>query len=789
MKFWGIIIKKGYGMLFTTLFLLSFSCILITANIYEKEQNEKISRGFYTENAQAIMVSEVEDKEFFTECFMTENYKKCYIYKTDFISDMDCRGIVFSERINVFPMQSGRCFTVAESRSKEKLAVVGGSILEQAKKKDGEQYITVGNQAFRIIGVVGKRTTSRLDSMIFIPMGAAIELGGLEGNYVIDGEEVENVSNSLFEEWAKSAKLSFNGTAFRQSESIGDVVDGGTNQTQFAIYLAVVFSFLLTVASCTIYWLRYRRQHIEAMGILGCSKRTVLWTMTLQYLKVAVPAVIISVCISVILWVQRIIIELRFVDCVFAAMITLFVGYFFVFENICFYKSEKAIKGSMNDILSNAVISIQFALFFWIFVQLVGYYVDLGNNSWIQTCKGDYTYLTMGLNDAESSFEKMCQIEEDPLYHTHVKKALKKIREQKKFSYMAYTKDWVLRLDMDTVEARFGTDNYNDFLSGSLYPGYYDTIQVLPKPEPQELSGINQIQLSFCSLDYNAMKHYNLKVQEGKLFDESDYCVSKDTREFPVLLGASYAPYFSVGDTIPIYIADSVCTGKVIGILEENTRIISDMTREETAYPTVLDYDIVLPFMNFESLPEDVNLKNFAIENDTRQLLGILVMHGEAGSFEKVEVQKIVNDIYREEGLFTVLASDTTQGVYLFQNETRQSMMILTTLTIVVLSFNLFSLCISLINKINRKMRRYGIQLMNGCTIGQIFRSYLLEIFFVTLIGFIIAVFLQRDIVLVHLKNVYVMGIIWSVLLMLSSSIIWKKLSKVDMEMLMRRKE
>lgn len=785
-----IIKKKGYIMLFMTLFLLSLSCMLITTNIYEKEQNEKISRGFYTENAQTVTISEVINEKDFKDWFKSKEYEECIVYKTDFLKNIDCRGIAFEKSLEGFPLQSGRTFTAEESRSGAKIVMLGGSLLKEAVKRDGKQYFNIENQEYEVVGVIGRRNVSRLDHMVFMPIGTAMDLKGMEGKYVLDGNNVERAADSIFEKWSKSATLNFSGTAFHQSITIqGETEENSVEKIQTAIYLAVLFSFLLTVASCMLYWIKYRRQRIEAMQILGCSRWSVLKAVSLSYFSIFMAAFIAGIVVVALLWWQGIIVEIRTIDVLFAIAVTFLAGYLFVVGHIVLQAKEEKSGNRGNSILADCIISVQFAIFFWIFVQLIGYYVDLGNDSWVQTCKGNYSYLTMGLGEGESSFDRMVQLEETPFYHKHAQNALKKVRSQKDFSYMSYTKDWVLRLDMDTIEEHFGKEDYSDFLSGSLYPGFYDTVQVIPKPEPQELDGVNQLQFSFCSMDYNAVKHYNLRVQEGELFGESDFSVSKEATEFPVILGAAYAPYFSVGDTFSIYGSAAVYTGKVIGILQENTRIITDLTKEENAYPTVLDYDIILPFMNFEDFPEEEKLQAFVKENDTRQLLGIAVTEGEMKNSTKLEVQKLINEIYREEGLFTVIACDTTLGVALFQNETRQSVMILTVLIIVVLGFNIFSLCISLINKINSKMRRYSIELMNGCTVNQIFRTYFIEIFLVTVTGFAVAVFLHRYTVLIHLKYLYVMGAIWISLLALSSVVVWRKLSTADMEMLMRRKE
>ncbi len=487
------------------------------------------------------------------------------------------------------------------------------------------------------------------------------------------------------------------------------------------------------------------------------------------------------------LWRAGILAELRWRDMGISAVMALGFGLAILLISRLFSRKPARSPSRAGLFVKNGILTVQFALFFWIFVQIAGYYVNMNGDSWIQTCKGDWSYFTLTLNDAESSFDGAIQAEEDPLFHVHAQAALGRLRETDDFTYMAYTKEMVNRMDEDTLREHFGDEDYEPFLQNSQYG--FESIPAM-KPHMEEIDGVRQIAMSFASMDQNAVEHYNLKAQAGRLFEADEFRAAKDQREFPVLLGAAYAPYFSVGEKFPFYTAYGTrCTARVVGILEKDMRIITEMTNEDDGYPTVLDYDIVLPFLAFEKLPEAEEMRSFALENDTRSLLGILAVAGEVGSVQSVEVQKKVNDIYRGESLFTVIANNATTGVWLFQSETRESVAILTALMLVALGFQLFSLCAGLISKIERRMYRYSIQLLNGGTVGRIFRGYFLEIAGITLAGLGIALSLQRNMVLVHTRYLLATGAAWLILFALSCGVIGGRLAKIDMEEIMRRKE
>lgn len=443
------------------------------------------------------------------------------------------------------------------------------------------------------------------------------------------------------------------------------------------------------------------------------------------------------------------------------------------------------IKGS---ILSDGFLILQFSVFFWIAIQIIGYYVDLNSHSWVQTIKGDYQYYTLALNDAESSMASMRQVQEDPLYLSNAREVLSQVRAQKSFQYIIATREQSYKVAVEDLERHFKGQSYQDYLAGSLYPGYYGRSAALLPPEPEELFGTQVISMSFTSLDWNAVQHYHLQADKGRVFEETDFFIEEDTRTFPVMLGAAYEPYFQVGDTFSFFFTEEY-TARVIGFLKEDSMIITEESREQDSYPTRMDYDIILPIFELRAEPSGDSFESFLRENDTRALLGILVMEADASGSESLNAQKKINEIYRANNLFTVVPVSTSDSIYLFQNETQYTVAMITALVAATAFFNVFSLCLSLSNKIERNLKRYGIELMNGQQMFRIVLAFLMEIIWIIGMAAVAVMIVCWETFYYNPKYFMAVLIPAVVFLTASGGILSRKLTGVNIEAIIRRRD
>ncbi|MCR5792653.1 MAG: hypothetical protein K6G65_05740 [Lachnospiraceae bacterium] len=385
----------------------------------------------------------------------------------------------------------------------------------------------------------------------------------------------------------------------------------------------------------------------------------------------------------------------------------------------------------------NIIIILQFCCFLWLMIEVGTYFIHITNNTWVVNAKNGYKYFTlMDAGDVD--------ISDDPLHIENIKKVLNEVNKSDKYVY-AITNDCSIPVSMETIKKIFGSESYKDFLYGSLYPGY---LKEHPEdiPPVQESSGKEATELILWKMNENAVHHYLKNVKAGRLFEKEDYevHVNKNERvcdmELPIILGAAYEPYVKVGDVIELWVYGWM-NCRVIGILEDNTEYISDTTGELDGMPvTTADYSIIQPCFNISGTPRDEDLM-FLEQNYTNQLQGTLIFDGGVSDEYAMREEEKINELYKANNLYTTYSKGATEGMKVFNGESRETVMIIVVLMVFMAVFSLLSLCIMLINKLNSNMNRYAIQTMNGLSPKSITLAYMLEIACIIFASFCVVIY------------------------------------------------
>ena len=91
------------------------------------------------------------------------------------------------------------------------------------------------------------------------------------------------------------------------------------------IYLAIIFTFILTAIFTTMNWITYRRQMVQVERLLGFQNREIIFSVFSKYLPVFVSASISSFLIIMIFNLVSDIFHPQWFD-VFVAMLLMFIS-------------------------------------------------------------------------------------------------------------------------------------------------------------------------------------------------------------------------------------------------------------------------------------------------------------------------------------------------------------------------------------------------------------------------------------------------------------------------------
>lgn len=255
-----------------------------------------------------------------------------------------------------------------------------------------------------------------------------------------------------------------------------------------------------------------------------------------------------------------------------------------------------------------------------------------------------------------------------------------------------------------------------------------------PPAEP-----IKSIQLS-----NNFFSDFDLKLNQGKQFEETDYNYYMN-KTVPIILGYEYKGQYKIGQIFQsVYIGEPFEL-KVVGFLEKDSKI------QMGDYVKYLDRYIVMPFLNCS---ETINTQDkiFQIRHYGLKTSGI------AKANDGVSTTKVINSIHKmakESGLkkYTVNPMDLNSGANQEQIS-EDFIMNFKNMYFVVLLFSSIAICIIFNKKVIKNMNNYWAYFVSGASILTIKRSIQYEIILILGLSNLLSIGIQSLGYKIHLTDV-----------------------------------
>ena len=268
-----------------------------------------------------------------------------------------------------------------------------------------------------------------------------------------------------------------------------------------------------------------------------------------------------------------------------------------------------------NSTFINLILIIQFILFFWQSTMILSYFLDMPLYETSNNIQGDTAYYSLGYSfSTDEGKEAAANQSSDPDYISNQAKVYDELHANPDLHFMTFSNVAAIPVEYEMLRKRFTDQELLDFYCNSQYPGEYNPTEMPPETltiPSYEGESFAKYDTKICRMDMPAMEHFQLQAEEGRLLDEEDFNYTWDQKVIPVLVGSAYSSGFDIGDRLD---ADMYGTGvqfEVVGILKENTVILTDAIYTLTGEPYSLDYAIILPFFYITDLPENENQEFF----------------------------------------------------------------------------------------------------------------------------------------------------------------------------------
>lgn len=299
------------------------------------------------------------------------------------------------------------------------------------------------------------------------------------------------------------------------------------------------------------------------------------------------------------------------------------------------------------------------------------------------------------------------------------------------------------------------------------------------------------VTVSAFQLDQNAVDHFDVKVQDGRLFKPQEYILSSFSDEIPLLMGYNYIGRYDLNEVLKISFSSFVFNARVVGFLEKgNTVDFLGTFASETATST-LDNSIISPSFKLDFKSYEINLDFFTGLYNMEKLYhgsGVIIPTDTTPK-ELLSYQTQVKDICLNNGVSPLLFAEPTLGFLYFIKETDSTVKLLMGISIVMVLLDLLILYLFFISKISRNMRRYAILVMNGCSIKSIILACVLEAMFLVFLPVCIISIIYLRQIAGNLMYILLILCVAAVLIAIISGFICLKIRKLNIESLIRGAE
>lgn len=410
-----------------------------------------------------------------------------------------------------------------------------------------------------------------------------------------------------------------------------------------------------------------------------------------------------------------------------------------------------------QSFISNIILIFQLSICFWLICMICNSFFDMGFKEYYKEyIKDDKIYYQL-------AFYKPPLINSDARSLQNAKEFINELRNQDDFIYTKYNAEQNVIIKRDEMEKRGVEDkDINQFIYSESY----------------DFSSIN---LASYQMDRSGFEYFNFKMYDGRSFNEDDYILESESDKLPIILGYNYKDIFNIGEKIKYIYAGKEMEGEVIGILEKGSAIFND-----NKYSMSLDNRVILPLADFKYIAKDGE-EQFNQSTVYSDMLFANIIASINSS--NIDITRNIYDLCNRYDFmkYDPSITATTNGLSMFKGESEQAVKIIFIMLVVMTTFCIFTFIMNMHNKIEKNMRRYLIQILQGASIKHIMVTYLLEAFIVILLSLGISGYLLKKEISISYTFLLLLAALAFIVAIITSATIAYRIKNLDSDKLLRR--
>lgn len=241
------------------------------------------------------------------------------IFMTDLLLNIDNAGVdnYFSASAEWFygdtkwhyPIYEGRYYTSNEIKSGAKVILVGSNIKKYVQEKDGQSFIKIFGEQYKVIGVVGfKGGKSLWDSRLFLPLTSLPKLASQTIEAGIGSFVIYNANGNTQGEIGKielKAKEFYPKAAISNIKEIGseNMISNIASNLDMLLIIGILgyIVSLIYAVNMVSFWIEQRRYEIGVRKAFGHTNYSIASLIFQEMLGISLLALILGFIIQTIL--------------------------------------------------------------------------------------------------------------------------------------------------------------------------------------------------------------------------------------------------------------------------------------------------------------------------------------------------------------------------------------------------------------------------------------------------------------------------------------------------------
>ncbi len=395
--------------------------------------------------------------------------------------------------------------------------------------------------------------------------------------------------------------------------------------------------------------------------------------------------------------------------------------------------SRSFIKNAYMNVL--LMVLLGFGLF--ISMTMITYFYDIGDSREYNLMKNfdDRDWYAVRADFGEG-LEKLHEVAMQPGSMQRMQKFYEHLTNNDKVDYISFRDEQCVYLRKDELVHHFGNEKFDNILNTEV-----NGEDVFVEIEDMEGRKFTAASVKSLQMDRFAMDELNMEFGEGEGFTKENTTIKKIGDPLPVVLGNAYQGSFQIGDEFEIdlngigYVSQNIYGDymkvKVVGVLSEGQKVTGWGAND---WVETDDYIICATGCHFEN----INSRDKAAEKYFYNQFSDNLMYSFIALKEGVTYNEAISEINATIQKYDVFPLDFTSisfGTEILQNETKTSIFVLTLLAVIMLGFMYFCLISNAISKFRKNSQTYAIYIVNGCGMGEIVISYVLEMILILMPG------------------------------------------------------